>query len=129
MAPGQARERLASVTVDPLSAVCPHCRSEAGFRCLAANGTLARKPHLRRVRLALALAAHADPALDAFFPRLGACGFCGPRFDQRHRVIDGIAGMLAAGEDPEVVAEEFGRTPEAVDVVMAWAKRWPGAWL
>jgi hypothetical protein len=40
-----------------------------------------------------------------------------------------MAGMLAAGEDPEVVAEEFGRTPEAMDVVTEWAKRWPGAWL
>ena len=40
-----------------------------------------------------------------------------------------MAGMLAAGEDPAVVAEEFGRTPEAVDVVTEWARKWPGVWL
>jgi hypothetical protein len=116
------------VNVDPLTAVCPVCRSEAGFRCLTSAGTPARKPHVRRVRLATALAAHADPALDALFPKVGPCGFCG-LFDQRHRVIDAMAGMLAAGEDPEVVAEEFGRTPEAMQAVREWAKRWPGAWL
>jgi len=114
--------------VDPLTAVCPHCRSEAGFRCLAANGTLARKPHVRRVRLALALAAHADPALDALFPRLGPCGFCGPQFDQRHRVIDAIAGRLEGGEGREEAAGDYGLPVAAVDVIAAWAKRWPGAW-
>ena len=118
------------VTVDPLTAVCPHCRSEAGFRCLTANGTLARKPHVRRVRLATALAAHADPALDALWPHHGPCLICGiPGLGARHRVLDAMAGMLAAGEDPEAVAEEFGRTPEAVEAVREWAQRWPGAWL
>ena len=114
---------------NPLTATCPRCDAYPGEVCTTRSGAFTRKPHLRRVRLAVALAAHADPALDAFFPRLGACGFCGPRFDQRHRVIDGIAGMLAAGEDPEVVAEEHGAGPEAVRMVAAWAERWPGAWL
>ena len=116
--------------VDPLTAPCPHCCRASGFRCLTANRTLARKPHARRVRLATALAAHADPLLDALFPHHGACLICGiPGLGARHRVLDAMAGMLAAGEDPEVVAEEFGRTPEAMDVVTEWAKRWPGAWL
>jgi len=91
-------------------------------------GTLARKPHVRRVRLALALAAHADPALDALFPRLGPCGFCGPQFDQRHRVIDAIAGRLEGGEGREEAAGDYGLPVAAVDVIAAWAKRWPGAW-
>jgi hypothetical protein len=118
------------VTVDPLTVVCPHCWSEAGFRCLTSAGTPARKPHVRRVRLATALAAHADPALDEHFPHHGPCQICGiPGLGARHRVLDAMAGMLAAGEDPEVVAEEFGRTPEAVQAVQEWAKRWPGAWL
>jgi hypothetical protein len=115
------------VTVDPLTAPCSHCEAKPGQRCMMLSDW-ARKPHVRRVRLATALAAHADPALDALFPKVGRCGFCG-LFDQRHRVIDSMAGMLAAGEDPEVVAEEFGRTPEAVQAVQEWAKRWPGAWL
>ena len=59
----------------------------------------ARKPHASRVRLAHAVAAHADPALDAFLPPLGPCGVCGvPGLDQRHRVVDAIAEALAAGE-------------------------------
>src|ERR1022692_5201498 len=33
--------------------------------------------------------------------------------------------MLAAGEEPEVVAAGFGRTPEAGQGVQEWAKRWP----
>lgn len=115
--------------VDPLTTVCPHCRSEAGFRCVTRGGVPARKAHKARVRLALAIAAHADPALGAFFPRIGPCGICGtPGLPQRHRIIDGIAGMLAAGEDPEVTAEEHEVSPEAVHAVVEWAARWPGAW-
>jgi hypothetical protein len=107
-----------------LTATCPQCDAYPGERCTTRSGLFARRPHKVRRQLT----AHADAALDALFPKVGPCGFCG-LFDQRHRVIDAMAGMLAAGEDPEVVAEEFGRTPEAVDVVTAWAKRWPGAWL
>jgi hypothetical protein len=116
------------VTVNPLSAVCPLCRSEVRFRCLKSSGVPAGKPHKRRVKLALALAAHADPLLDASFPRVGPCGFCGPQFDQRHRVIDAIAGRLEGGEGREEAAGDYGLPVAAVDVIAAWAKRWPGAW-
>jgi hypothetical protein len=88
----------------------------------------ARKPHAARRKLALALAAHADPALGEFFPHRGPCGFCGFP-EARHRVIDAIAGMLEAGEDPDVVAEEHGASLEAVLMVRVWMQRWPGAWL
>jgi hypothetical protein len=87
----------------------------------------ARKPHAARVRLAAAVQAHADPALDTFFPRVGPCGICGiPGLPQRHRVVDAIADELAAGEDPEVAAREFGVPVDAVRAVSAWAARWPG---
>lgn len=76
-----------------------------------------------------AVAAGADAALDVFFPRLGPCGVCGVRgLDQRHRVVEAIAGMLAAGEDLDVVAEEYGVTAGAVAAVAEWAAKWPGAW-
>lgn len=115
---------------DPLSVPCSRCKVPAGEKCISWPGRYDRKPHAPRVRLAFVLAAHADPALDAFFPRRGRCGLCWtPGLDQRHRVVDGIAGMLAAGEDPEVTAEEHLVPPEAVEAVQAWAKRWPGAWL
>lgn len=74
------------------------------------------------------LAAHADPALDAFFPRLGPCGICGVAgLDQRHRVVDAIAGRLAAGEDPGEVAADYGLSLDAVQAVAAWSARWPEA--
>lgn len=89
----------------------------------------ARKPHAARVKLAAAVQAHADPVLDEHFPKIGPCGLCGvPGLDQCHRVVDAIAGMLEAGEDPDVVAEEFGVGMAAVKAVTAWAARWPGAW-
>jgi hypothetical protein len=115
--------------VDPLTAVCPHCNDAAGFRCTTRAGTLARKPHVRRVRLATALAAHADPALDAHFPRHGPCGLCGvPGLGARHRVIDAIAGRLEGGEGPEDVAADYGLPPEAIDVITKWMRKWPSAW-
>jgi hypothetical protein len=43
-------------------------------------------------------------------------------------VVYAIAGMLAAGEDAEVVAGEFGVPVDAVAAVQEWARRWPGAW-
>jgi uncharacterized protein (DUF433 family) len=74
--------------------------------------------------------AHSDPALDAYFPRLGPCGLCGtPDLDQRHRVVDAIAGRLAAGEDPVEVAADYGLALDAVEAVLAWLARWPEAWL
>lgn len=118
------------MTPDPLTVACPYCRAGAGDECCTYRDTLATRPHVRRGRLALALAAHADPALDEFFPPIGPCGICSvPGMPQRHRVIDGIAGMLEAGEDPDVVAEEYGTSPEAVAMVTLWMVRWPGAWL
>lgn len=91
----------------------------------------ARRPHKARVRLALAMAAHADPALDEW-PQLGPtspCGLCGSGLPQRHRIVDAIAEHLEAGEDPEDIADEFGFfPPEAVVTVREWAARWPGAW-
>jgi hypothetical protein len=86
----------------------------------------ARQPHARRVRLAAAVQAHADPALDAYFPPLGPCGLGCPGLDQRHRVVDAIADELAAGEDPEMAAKEFGVPLDAVRAVSAWAAKWPG---
>jgi len=90
----------------------------------------ARKPHAKRQRLALILAAHADPALGEFFPPGSpTCGLCGtPGLPQRHRVVDAIAGSLAAGEFPEDAAEEYGVSEEAVHAVAWWMTRWPGAW-
>ena len=120
---------MSAVTeVDPLAVRCPYCRMAPGRECQTASMRPGR-PHKARVKLATVLAGHADPSLDEWFPRLGPCGLCGtPGLDQRHRVIDAIAGQLGAGEDPEVVAVEMDRTGEAVAAVAAWAQRWPGAW-
>lgn len=113
---------------DTLSAACPHCDAKPGQRCMALSD-YARKPHRARQRLAWALAAHSDPALDQFWPRVGPCLVCGtPGLDQRHRVVDAIAGMIAVGEDLETVAREHGVMVEAVRAVEAWTRRWPGAW-
>jgi hypothetical protein len=117
------------VTVDPLAAPCSHCDAKPGQRCMMLSDW-ARSPHKARVRLALALAADADSLLDAYFPRLGPCGLCGtPGLDQRHRVADAIAGRLEGREGRTEVAEDYGLPLEAMDVIEAWAKRWPGAWL
>ena len=133
---------------DPLAASCSRCGAEPGKRCMAVCDW-ARKPHAARLRLSLALAAHADPALDALWPHHGPCGICSvPGLGARHRVIDAIAGWLEAeaadprGTDPQTaevladdpsaldgeLAAEFGAPAEAVAVVRAWAARWPGAW-
>lgn len=77
--------------------------------------------------LAAVIRAHADPALDAW-PQLGPvspCGCCGSGLPQRHRVVDAIADMLAAGEDAGDVAAEYAVPVEAVEAVGAWAQRWP----
>ena len=80
-------------------------------------------------QLALLIKAHADPVLDEFFPPIGPCGMCGTAgLDQRHRVVDAIAGRLAAGEDLEDVAEDYLLPVKAVEAVRVWAARWPGAW-
>jgi hypothetical protein len=79
---------------------------------------------------ALAAAAHADPALDAY-PELGPvspCGLCGSGLPQRHRMVDAIAGRLAAGEGEEDVAADYLFSLEVVAAIRAWMVRWPGAW-
>jgi hypothetical protein len=89
----------------------------------------ARKPHAARVRLALAAAAHGDPALDAF-PEFGpatVCGLCSV-LPQRHRIVDAIAGRLAAGEGPGALAEDYGLSATALRAVLTWMAKWPGAW-
>ena len=136
---------------DPLAARCPQpwCRMPPVMRCVTAGGRSTSKAHAPRVRLSLAITAHADPELHRLWPRIGPCGICGvPGLDQQHRVIDSIAGWLEAaaadprGTDPqmaEVLAEdpsaldgelaaEFGVSEEAVAAVRAWAQKWPGAW-
>jgi hypothetical protein len=120
----------------PLSARCPYCHAAIGERCVSAMdwGRLpqppARRPHKVRVKLATAVAAHADPALNAF-PELGPvspCGLCGSGLPQRHRIVDAIAGRIAAGEDPDEVGADYDLSPEALEAVQAWARKWPGAW-
>jgi hypothetical protein len=120
--------------IDPLSVKCGYCTMPPGEPCtsLVSNDGRVVRPHRDRKRLALAVAAHADPALDAW-PQLGPlspCGICGvPGMPQRHRVVDAVAGHLEAGEDPEDIAAEFGFFPaEAAVAVREWAARWPGAW-
>ena len=118
------------MTTDPLTARCPYCRAGPGKPCSTWNLRPAARPHKARAQLALVLAAHADPSLDAFFPRLGPCGLCGtPGLDQRHRVIDAMAGRMAAGESVEDVADDYDEPAEAVLAVARWAMKWPEAWL
>lgn len=117
------------MTPDPLTVTCPHCLAQAGDRCCTYKDALAGRPHKQRVSLAFAVAAHADPALGAFFPPIGPCGICGvPGMPQRHRVVDAIAGGLEAGEGDEDVAVDYGLPMAAMEAVRAWMARWPGAW-
>ena len=73
-------------------------------------------------------AAHADPALDAFFPMTTPCGLCGSGLPQRHRMVDAIAGALEAGETEQDVMDELGVSLDAVMAVTAWMNKYPGAW-
>ena len=111
---------------------CPLCRVPAGRRCIVLSWgqRSAIAPHKRRVRLALAVRAHADPALDEHWAHHGSCLLCGvPGLGARHRRIDAVAAMLEAGEIWEEISGEMDVTMEAIDAVEAWMKRWPGAWL
>jgi hypothetical protein len=120
---------VSAYLADPLTAPCSHCGARPGQRCMMVS-YWARKPHAVRIRLALVLAAHADPALDEFFPHHGPCLLCGVEgLGARHRVIDAIAGSLAAGDDPEALAMDYARPLEAMQAVAEWSERWPGAWL
>ena len=114
--------------IDPLAVECPHCQEPPGSRCGTVNA-YSRRPHKARQRLALAMAAHADPALDKWFRMRNPCLICGVKgMPQRHRMVDAIAGHLEAGEYPEEIAGELAVPEDAVKAVAAWAKRWPGAW-
>lgn len=116
------------VSVNPLAVWCEYCGAWRDLYCTTASGKTC-EPHIARWKLATVLEGHADPALDEYFPRIGPCGLCGvPGLDQRHRVIDAIAGRLAAGEGLEEAADDYGLTVEAVQCVEAWAQQWPGAW-
>lgn len=115
-------------TFNPLNVECPFCGNPPGMKCGSVSGW-SRKPHLRRVKLALQLAAHADPSLDPWFKMRNQCQLCGtPGLPQRHRVVDAIAGCLEAGEGETDVAADMGVSLDAVMAVQAWAIRWPGAW-
>jgi hypothetical protein len=115
---------------DPETVRCPYCDAMKDVRCLTSRG-FASRPHATRRRLALAVAAHADPALDAW-PQLGPvtrCGICGvPELPQRHRMVDAMAERMGAGESVEEVAFDYRLPVEAVRAVEAWAARWPEAW-
>jgi hypothetical protein len=131
MAPDSLPALPGARAADALGVTCPCCRAVKGETCVTSRGRPCRT-HARRDRRALVLAAHHDPALDAFpgFGPVSQCGLCGtPGLPQRHRVVDAIAGGLAAGEDEDVAAEEYGCSREAVDVVKEWMTRWRGAWL
>lgn len=65
--------------------------------------------------------------VDRWFPRLGPCGVCGvPGADQRHRVIEAIAGAVIAEPDAEEdVAADYGVPVEAVRACVEWARAHP----
>ena len=114
---------------DPLSVPCRRCRAPERTSCLSASSRPCR-PHKARERDALAVAAHSDPVLDGVLPGTGPCLLCGVKgLGSRHRVIDAVAGSMAAGDDEGTCAAEYGLSPDAVKVIAEWAGRWPGAWL
>ena len=85
----------------------------------------ASKPHVARKKLALLLAADADPVLDERFPKRGPCLVCGtPGLDQRHRVADAVADAVLAGEGEEDVAADYELPVAAVLVAAEWKRRW-----
>lgn len=57
-----------------------------------------------------------SPAVEAAFPRMGTCAFCGVD-DQRHRVIDAIAERYRAGDSAQDIAEDYGIEPELVPII------------
>lgn len=115
---------------DPLTVACRYCRASKGRPCRTASFKVLLPSRSHKVRKgdALAVAAHSDLVLDEHFPLRSPCGCCG-WLPQRHRRVDGIAGMLAAGEDWDVAAEEHGVPFGAVESVARWMVKWPGAWL
>lgn len=67
-------------------------------------------------------AAHSDPSLDQWFPRVD-----GSRPAWRE-VVAIAERLLSAGEPAEIVAWDYQVPLEAVLAVRDWASRWPGAW-
>ena len=64
--------------------------------------------------------------VDRWFKRLGQCGICGVRgADQRHRIIEAIAGRVDAGEDEAQVAWDYGVPVEAVAACLEWVREHP----
>ena len=118
---------------DALAVRCRYCRASRGQPCRTGSFTNC-PPHKIRRADALSAAAHADPALDEWFVQSGPCGLCGaPGLDggvlgARHRVIDAIAGALAAGESPEVAAWDYNLPAGAITAVQQWMGKWPGGW-
>lgn len=56
--------------------------------------------------------------IDRHIPRRGQCGICGvPGMDARHRILDSIAGQVAAGDPIEAVAEDYDYPAEVVAAV------------
>ena len=113
------------MTTDPLTAECPYCLMPPGEPCSTETGKVVRT-HKARAKLAYALAAHADPALDEW-PQLGpvsACGLCGSGLPQRHRIVDAIAGRLAGGEDHEDIAADYGLPMSAIQAIIEWDAKW-----
>lgn len=112
--------------VDSLAVRCGYCRAPKGSGCQTSWFRPCR-PHKARTDLARLVASHADPVLDEF-PELGpvtGCGICGtPGLPQRHRMVDAIAGRVAAGEDEEDVAADYHLPVAAVLVVTDWDRRW-----
>jgi len=66
-----------------------------------------------------------DP-IDQWFPRRGQCQICGtPGADQRHRVIEAIAGAVSAGDGEQDVAADYGVPAEAVRECLRWVREHP----
>jgi hypothetical protein len=126
------RPRAATAaTVDPLTVKCSWCWMPPGEPCSIVKDGRVTRPHKARIRVATRMAAHADPALDAW-PQLGPvtpCGLCRSGLPQRHRIVDVMASRMAMGEVVEDLAADYPSVPvAAIEAVAEWSKRWLGGW-
>ncbi len=68
----------------------------------------------------------ASMALDEHYPKRGPCGICGlfgtQKRDGRHRIIDAISSRHRAGDSVVALARDYGRTPEAIRLALAFGK-------